>query len=373
MKFLLPALCLSLALAPSLAQAQDVVTLSKGDKTIKVMIGNEVFTTYYYTGEYKKPFFLPVQAPGGFDLLAKADAASELGKKVIVATDMAKLMSDSGSSTPVKYGEVLEVAKVEGDKLWIADKSGWVSKSDVAPLASNVVRLIDPNQREHPHHKGIWLAIDEVNGQKFWFETDPIKPISAEIVTASGNPAKIKLVNHWMGKDGNPIVIEETEVSIFANRLISYDFTLKAAVDQVTFADTKEGMFGIRMPESMQENVGKGKVFNDQDVVGTGKLWGKAAAWIDYNGPVDGHPFGIMLMDHPDNPRKSKYHVRDYGLFSISPFGDRAYSNNREPAIPSVMKKGESYRYRYALWIHAGEATKAECQKVFDQFVAAEK
>ena len=77
MKLLTSSLCLALALAASQAVAQDVVTLTPGDHNIVARIGGEVFTTYHYAGDYQKPFFYPVTAAGGWDLLAKAGADAE--------------------------------------------------------------------------------------------------------------------------------------------------------------------------------------------------------------------------------------------------------------------------------------------------------
>ncbi len=117
------------------------------------------------------------------------------------------------------------------------------------------------NPVDHPHHKGIWCSIDEVNGIKFWAEKGKIENHSVELVAASGNPAKIKLVNHWLGDDGKPVIIETAVVGIFANRLIAYDGQFTAGEKPVTFHDTKEGMFGIRVADSMRELVG-GQITN---------------------------------------------------------------------------------------------------------------
>src|SRR5258707_1960480 len=76
------------------------------------------------------------------------------------------------------------------------------------------------NPEDHPHHKGIWCSIDEVNGIKFWAEKRKIENHSVELVAAAANPARIKIVNHWLGEDGETVVVENVAVSIVGNRLI---------------------------------------------------------------------------------------------------------------------------------------------------------
>jgi hypothetical protein len=41
------------------------------------------------------------------------------------------------------------------------------------------------------------------------------------------------------------------------------------------------------------------------------------------------------MMDHPSNPRFPTYwHARDYGLFSLNPFGVRDFERNRALMVP---------------------------------------
>jgi len=228
------------------------------------------------------------------------------------------------------------------------------------------------NPEDHKHHKGIWVSVDEVNGVKFWAEAGKIKNIVSKGVKAKNGPAKLLLVNHWLGEDGKPIVVETTSISIFANRLLAYDIRFTAGADEVTFDDTKEGLFGFRMVNSMREKE-SGKVVNADGKQGTAECWGVPSAWVDYYGEVDGKTYGVTLMDHPTNFRKSRYHVRDYGLFSVSPFGERAYTRGKSEAKPVVIKPNENLRLRYAIYIHSGNTSEGKVAEAYKQFLNATK
>lgn len=231
-----------------------------------------------------------------------------------------------------------------------------------------LTRPVDPGEKEHPHHKGIWLAVDEVNDIKFWAERGKIT--TRQIKSSSGNPATIQVTNDWQKQDGTTTMIEQTMISIYPNRLITYDITLTPPTGQlVRFDDTKEGLFGIRIAQSMREDAG-GTVVNSDGKKGTSECWGRPARWVDYTGLVEGKSYGVALMDHPDNFRPSRYHVRNYGLFSISPFGEGAYQNDKEKEKPVILDDiRPSVRLRYGLYLHDGDAAAAKVDQAYHQFI----
>ncbi|QDT40097.1 hypothetical protein Pan241w_01500 [Gimesia alba] len=230
--------------------------------------------------------------------------------------------------------------------------------------------LVDPE--DHPHHKGIWVAVDEVNEVDFWAEKGKIKNSGVKIVRAKGNPAILKVTNQWLGEDDKPIVTENTVISIYANRLMTYNITFKAGAKPVVFEDTKEGLFGIRLPNGMREKE-NGSVENNKGVKGTKDTWGKPTEWIDYYGPLNGKVYGVTLMDSPENYKKSRYHVRNYGLFTISPFGDHAYTNKKQPADPKHLKPGQKLNLKYGLYIHSGNTKQGKVADAYKQFLNVSK
>ena len=236
---------------------------------------------------------------------------------------------------------------------------------------TDITRPIDPNQKEHPHHKGIWVSVDEVNEIDYWGEKGDIVNKSVKTKTHDDGSGTLLVVNHWVDAAGKPVVIESTEIHIAPNRLLTYDISFNTPGQDVEFLDTKEGLLGFRMAESMKEEAG-GKVLSAEGVEGARPNWGKHHKWIDYYGEVEGKTFGVTLMDHPKNPYPSRYHVRWYGLFSISPFGEKAYTNGKEDAKPLHLKAGETFKIRYGIYFHTGDTNQGEVAQAYRQFLSRE-
>ena len=102
---------------------------------------------------------------------------------------------------------------------------------------------------------------------------------------------------------------------------------LTADADEVTFGDTKEGSFGLRIAESMRVDRKTGGKIITSEGLEDDKAWGKPAAWVDYYGPVQGETLGIAILNHPSSFRyPTHWHVRTYGLFAANPFGGKDFS-----------------------------------------------
>ncbi|MCX7388457.1 MAG: PmoA family protein [Planctomycetales bacterium] len=229
--------------------------------------------------------------------------------------------------------------------------------------------LNDASDADHPHHKGVWNSVDEINGIKFWREDGPIRNIAVRVIQAGGPLGIFEVINQWQHPEtGEPQLTETAIVTIHANRLLVYDMLFTASHVAADFEDTKEGMFGIRVAPSMKEKNGGHVVASDGSET-TQNCWGKSFPWIDYSGTVDGKTVGVAIMDHPNNFRASRYHVRDYGLFSISPFGNHAYTNGVEEAAPVHLAKNESLRLRYGMYFHDGDPKEGNVAAAWDQFV----
>ncbi len=234
---------------------------------------------------------------------------------------------------------------------------------------------------DHKHHKGVYVGVEKVNGINFWGgkyqQQDAVEPgpaaerienVSVEVQPGENGTQKLLIHNVWQGEGGKVVLHENTEITAYPNRLLVYNITLTAGEETVNFEDTKEGFFAIRLAPTMIEKNG-GVITNSEGETGEANCWGKASKWVDYSGLVDGRMVGVTLFDSPENFRKSRYHVRGYGLFSVSPFGEKSYSKGQSDAPPISLQPGEKLNVTYGLYTHAGDADKGGVAAAYDQFV----
>jgi len=234
-----------------------------------------------------------------------------------------------------------------------------------------LTRSIAPPGGDHPHHTGLWHAVDKVNDVEFWHLEGRIENRSVELLASGGNPAVLRIKNRWIAPDDTLILREQTTIRIFENRLLLYDIELTAGDKQVTFGDTEEGFFAFRMADSMREEA-TGQVVNADGLKTAKGCWGRKSDWVDYYGEIEEKVLGAAIFDHPANFRPARYHVRDYGLFTISPFGERDYTEGLLPAQPVVLAADSTLKLRYGIYFHEGDTETGHVQEVYKDFLDQE-
>ncbi len=265
---------------------------------------------------------------------------------------------------------------------------------------------MDPKRGEradHPHHVGHWFNYGDVNGYDFWGHSDETpaanKPkmgiiVHKEITRATSGAARGELAvkADWVVADGSTLMREATRF-VFSGgagrRVIDRETTWTAAEKPVTFKDTKEGAFGIRVARALDHpseeaemfvgaNGQKEKVRSDNTGV-TGKyiasdgktgeaVWGTRGPWMGLTGTVEGKPITMAILDHPSNHGYPTYwHARGYGLFAANPLGQQGY-DPKQPPVSFTLQPGQSVTFHHRILVLDGELTKEQLQKEHQRF-----
>ncbi|HTS66594.1 MAG TPA: PmoA family protein [Candidatus Acidoferrales bacterium] len=234
-----------------------------------------------------------------------------------------------------------------------------------------MVADIPGEPHDHPHHRGLWFTHGDVNGYDFWGNEESQKgagkgkgKVVLERVTKVAGGKKsgtIAATFAWKIPSGDTLLIETRTMTFYSDpnvRQIDFDSTLSPQQD-VTFGDTKEGMFAIRLAAPLEEDKG-GKMVNAQNKQGEKNVWGKRSEWVDYSGKLDGATVGVAIFDHPGNPRPPTYwHARAYGLFANNIFGLRDFENDKSRDGSLTVRPGQPLRFRYRVLIHPGDSNQA--------------
>ena len=239
---------------------------------------------------------------------------------------------------------------------------------------------IEGEDRDHPHHRGLWFTHGIVNNLDFW-ANEPSqkgatgakgKVVLKKVLEAKGGPKSgvIKAAFEWQDLNGKGLLTEDRTTIFYAggaSRTIDFDVTF-TALDQVKFGDTKEGMFAIRLVKSLEERQ-TGRMVSAEGAITEKGVWGKRSPWVDYAGEVAGERVGIAIFDHPSNPRHPTYwHSRAYGLFATNIFGVHDFERDKSKDGSLTLQKGEKLRFRYRVLIHPGDDQGANIAGEFQKY-----
>jgi hypothetical protein len=227
---------------------------------------------------------------------------------------------------------------------------------------------------DHEHHRSLWFDHGDVNGVSFWEETKKAGSIRHRefVEVRGGADARIVTRNDWIKPDGSKMCEDERTFGFQLDgdsRAIDFSVVVTASEGPITFGDTKEGSFGMRVAHTMSVDTKKGgRIVNSEGQVDAA-AWGKPASWVDYNGPVDDEQVGIAILTHPSSFRyPNRWHVRTYGLFAVNPFGQKGYDASDGPGGPYTLDKGKSFTLRYRVILHRGDEKAGHIADAFAEY-----
>lgn len=244
---------------------------------------------------------------------------------------------------------------------------------------------------DHPHHTGIWLNYESVNGLDFWNNSTAI-PVDKrnlygtirheKIVRkeAIGNSALLSATATWIRPDNKVLMNEETtfNFSVRGNDFIIDRITsLTAADTTVVFKDVKDGMLAIRVARELEmpskdatkfvddkgnvttvakaSNEGVTGMYISSNGLKGDSVWSSKGPWVILTGKKDGKEVTIGIIDHPSNVGYPAYwHARGYGLFAVNPLGRKVFSGGKEE-LNFTLKPRQSVAFKYRVIIHSGK------------------
>lgn len=261
-----------------------------------------------------------------------------------------------------------------------------------------------PGERvDHPHHVGVWLNYEDVNGNDYWNNSDAVdhsKRAYGTIVhtgitsmKSGKKKGELTVTANWIDKDGK-LTLKETTTYIFSavgeRRIIDRITTLTAANGEVKMPDIKDGMFAIRLARELEMPSNKAEIFTDAAGIATkvpalnntgvtGKyrnsngiegedVWAKRAVWCNLMGKIKEEKISVAIIDHPKNVGYPSYwHARGYGLFAVNPLGQKAFSNGKE-ILNFKLNNGESTTFRYRLVVDSEHISDSELNTLAADF-----
>lgn len=331
---------LSLLMASSAAQAQKVEFVKKDSKKkVEVLIDGKIFTNYFYPGE---------------DVLKKAVLYPVYSPKGTIVT------------------------------------RGW-------PLDPRPGERVD-----HPHHLGVWLNYEDVNGNDYWNNSDAVDHAKRAYGTIihtgiksmkGGKKGELVVTADWVDKNGKLTLKEETTYTFSGKGLewiMDRATQLTAVNGDVAMPDIKDGMFAIRVARALELPSTKPEIFTDASGIATKvpslnnegitgnyrnsngiegeDTWAKRAVWCSLYGKIKNDNISITIMDHPKNVGYPSYwHARGYGLFAVNPLGQKAFSDGKE-VLNFKLKNGESTTFRYRMVVASAHLSDVQLNALATQF-----
>lgn len=243
--------------------------------------------------------------------------------------------------------------------------------------------------KDHPHHQSLWFAHSDVNGFTFWATKEykgrkPGYTVHQKFLekVEGENGGYFVATNNYEAPDGKIVMTDTRKVQFSGTedmRILDMTITFHASNGDVSFNDEKDAGMAIRVASELQvihrtkvKNEyleGKGQLVNSEGIRDEA-TWGKRARWVHSYGKVEGKPVGVVIMDHPTNPRYPTYwHSRTYGLITANIYGKHFFEKTDDPQSGAMMlPNGEDRTFRWRFLFHKGDQESADVELHFKEF-----
>ncbi len=249
------------------------------------------------------------------------------------------------------------------------------SVSGVVVTRGYPVEQIEGENRDHNWHHGLWYAHGDVNGVDFWRDLGPEK--TGRMLVKS----KPKTSGHSLAVETELVAPDKKVLGTIGevfriarsgpNHVVDVHVSVRADRGlPLKMGDTEEGSFGLRLADEFREE--RGVAMNNSAGQSGRKVWGKRAKWVDYSTTIKGEKLGVIVLDHPSNPKHPTYwHARHYSLCSANPFGERDFEKDKTRDGSVSIPTGGKLDFRYRVIIHPGALGEIDPEKLFNEFSRA--
>ena len=309
------------------------------DKSIDVLIGGGLFTTFRWPDNMTKPVLHPIFTAAGTEITRGFPIQPREGERLDHAHQI---------------GMWLTYGNVDGSNFWGNGYAGLGTRSEDGGV---------------------------------------IKHLNVDKLTEGSGEGVMVTTESWINNLGKEVLSEHTEYHFMAEdnvRIIDRVTKLTATGNDVVMPDTKEGMFGIRVARQLElpdegeiiygpdgqmnkvkEMLNNGVSGNYRSSEGdTGlEVWGTRARWMDLYGNIGNEDISLVICDHPKNQSyPTWWHARGYGLFAANPLGAKDFTKGEE-IMDFTIPAGQSTTFRYRVVISSGfHLTDAEMNAYADDF-----
>ena len=260
------------------------------------------------------------------------------------------------------------------DTFLLAYNKGWVQYGDMYKSRPDFYPVYSPSGREvtctcayrYNHHKSVFIGHADVNGINFFHDNNPTRSNLGDIVLEKGqhgideNGMHVMTHNGWITKAGIRLLEEERNFTVILGEnahIIDLTSTLIASQTDLTFEQDNHAFLGVRVADTMDVEDG-GAILNANGQRNEEEAMRQSANWTDYSGVVAGKTVGVTLMNHPSNP-PSAFFTRNYGTFLT----------NFTLLDKYELSRGERLTQRFRILVHEGDATEADVENYYNQFV----
>ena len=252
---------------------------------------------YCYSGQYRKPFFYPVNGPSGLSV-------TRLGH-------------------PRDFGGGHD-----------HHRSLWIEHENVNDVSFETEHLHFFVGSDSP-----LVGIGRIVHSRFLRQEDG--PVYA----------RLEMALDWVNHEREVLLREVRRVRVYplagGEQLIDFDLTFEPKVDQVTFGQSTFGLLAARVAHSLESGRGGGRILNAYGALNEEGVHRQQAEWCDYSGPISPNETnGIAIFGHPANiDHPHTWHVRDDGWMCVAPFARHA----------KTIHSGEMLSFRFRVFVHDGD------------------